>query len=289
MRVARRIPLFVLIIAHGASAQSGPQRPLVAMWVETPAIVSVPPGAVVAWSIYANVWSPAITTFGLAGISVDFVQDSANPSGLVMNPAPTVPEAMAGFSRPAGISNPGPGGAGSGYGGTAVPNPQHAGAFDLREIGGVQNTFAVGVGTMGQDRVVEIGLGQQTTAQLVATGVLTMPNTYGRYVFRLENGHATVLTKVGTPSVASSTIWALPSLGPDISVTVRCPADLDGGSGNGVPDGGVDVSDLVYFLDGYQLGNVAVDLDDGSMTGTPDGAVDLNDLLFFLSHYEPGC
>ncbi len=73
------------------------------------------------------------------------------------------------------------------------------------------------------------------------------------------------------------------------TLTVLCPADLDDGSGNGVPDGGVDINDLLYFIAQYEAGNVAVDLDDGSGTGTPDGAVDPNDLLFFLSHYEPGC
>ncbi len=68
-----------------------------------------------------------------------------------------------------------------------------------------------------------------------------------------------------------------------------CPADLDDGSGTGVPDGGVDINDLLYFLAFYEAGDVAVDLDDGSGTGTPDGGVDINDLLFFLAHYEGGC
>ncbi len=68
-----------------------------------------------------------------------------------------------------------------------------------------------------------------------------------------------------------------------------CPADLDDGSGLGVPDGGVDINDLLYFLAQYEAGALPADLDDGSFTGTPDGGVDINDLLFFLSHYEAGC
>ncbi len=68
-----------------------------------------------------------------------------------------------------------------------------------------------------------------------------------------------------------------------------CPADLDDGAMNGHPDGGVDVSDLLYFLDRYEAGVIAVDLDDGSSTGTPDGGVDINDLLYFIAHYEAGC
>ncbi len=33
----------------------------------------------------------------------------------------------------------------------------------------------------------------------------------------------------------------------------------------------------------------AADVDDGSSTGTSDGGVDINDLLYFLDHYEAGC
>ncbi len=68
-----------------------------------------------------------------------------------------------------------------------------------------------------------------------------------------------------------------------------CPADLDDGSGTGVRDGGVDINDLLYFLAGYEAGEMTVDLDDGSGLGIPDGGVDINDLLFFLAHYEGGC
>ena len=68
-----------------------------------------------------------------------------------------------------------------------------------------------------------------------------------------------------------------------------CPADTDDGLGNGVCDGGVDISDLVYFLGKFELGDLAADLDDGSGFGVPDSGVDINDLLFFLGHFEAGC
>ena len=78
---------------------------------------------------------------------------------------------------------------------------------------------------------------------------------------------------------------------PDACVVAaaHCPADLDDGEFGGVPDNGVDVSDLVFFLYGYENGIAVVDLDDGSMTGIPDAGVDINDLLYFLAHYESGC
>lgn len=72
-------------------------------------------------------------------------------------------------------------------------------------------------------------------------------------------------------------------------VSVACPADMDNGTGAGTPDGGVDVSDLIYFLTAFEAGTAPADLDDGSYTGTPDGGVDINDLLYFLVRFESGC
>ena len=73
------------------------------------------------------------------------------------------------------------------------------------------------------------------------------------------------------------------------AAVVSCAADLDNGSGNGTPDGGVDINDLLYFLAEFEAGSTNADLDNGSGNGTPDGGVDINDLLFFLSHFEAGC
>jgi hypothetical protein len=72
-------------------------------------------------------------------------------------------------------------------------------------------------------------------------------------------------------------------------VSVACPADLDNGVGAGVPDGGVDINDLIYFVTAFEAGTLPADLDDGSNTGTPDGGVDVNDLLYFLLRFEAGC
>ncbi len=70
---------------------------------------------------------------------------------------------------------------------------------------------------------------------------------------------------------------------------VRCAADYDDGSSTGTPDGGVDTSDLLYYLVIYDAGNIAADLDDGSGTGTPDSGVDISDLLYFIARYQAGC
>lgn len=69
-----------------------------------------------------------------------------------------------------------------------------------------------------------------------------------------------------------------------------CPADLDDGSGTGTRDGGVEVADLLYFLDRYAEGSLEADLDDDAAEpGNPDGGVDINDLLYFLARFEGGC
>lgn len=72
-------------------------------------------------------------------------------------------------------------------------------------------------------------------------------------------------------------------------IGVGCPSDLDNGSMNGVPDGAVDVNDLLYFLYHFEIGTQPADLDNGSNAGIPDGGVDINDLLFFLARFESGC
>jgi hypothetical protein len=75
-----------------------------------------------------------------------------------------------------------------------------------------------------------------------------------------------------------------------VLVPVFCPADLDSGNGAGIPDGGVDINDLLFFLTTFEAGTAAADLDnDGLDPAQPDGGVDINDLLFFLTHFEAGC
>lgn len=70
---------------------------------------------------------------------------------------------------------------------------------------------------------------------------------------------------------------------------VACCADLDDGSGLGVPDFAVDINDLLFFLDAFELGSLAADLDNGSSSCTPDSAVTIDDLLYFLARFEMGC
>lgn len=68
-----------------------------------------------------------------------------------------------------------------------------------------------------------------------------------------------------------------------------CAADLDDGSGAGIPDDAVEINDLLYFLTAFEAGSTTVDLDDGAGLGNSDGAVTIDDLLFFLVRFENGC
>jgi FtsP/CotA-like multicopper oxidase with cupredoxin domain len=74
------------------------------------------------------------------------------------------------------------------------------------------------------------------------------------------------------------------------TLSIACPADLDNGQGGGIPDGGTDISDLLYFLSCFENGAPCADLDnDGQDPQLPDGGVDISDLLYFLAHFEIGC
>lgn len=74
----------------------------------------------------------------------------------------------------------------------------------------------------------------------------------------------------------------------DFFYTEFCAADLTGPQ-NGVPDGGVDINDLIYFLTQFEAGADAADLSSSDFEGVSDAGVDISDLLFFLSHFESGC
>jgi hypothetical protein len=72
-------------------------------------------------------------------------------------------------------------------------------------------------------------------------------------------------------------------------VATRCVADYDDGDGAGIPDGGVDISDLLFYLGVYEAGIARADVDDGSGTGALDGGVTLDDLLYYLVRFDAGC
>jgi hypothetical protein len=94
-----------------------------------------------------------------------------------------------------------------------------------------------------------------------------------------------------TGNLRSASVIVSPQLPPLCVPPIRpvCPGDLDDGTGDGVPDGGVTIDDLLYYLNQFALGSALADLDDGTGTGTPDGGVTIDDLIFMVARYEAGC
>ncbi len=123
--------------------------------------------------------------------------------------------------------------------------------------------------------------GLTLNGQYAATAWNDRPNGEGSTIGFNDQGWLAFLAMdgQGTPPAGDGAIMRLHF----------CTADLDDGSGTGVPDGGVDINDLLYFLAQYESGICGADLDGGAGNGLPDGGVDINDLLFFLAHYEGGC
>ena len=184
----------------------------------------VSPASLIEWTITISVSTGDNLGFALAG--VDLVQDAANPA-LFDLPAGDAPLDMADFDRPDGISNPGPGGVGSAYGGTPVGA---TGAKDLRQIGGAQNTFGVAGNGIGLDYDVRAGVGQGA-AQILATGTIVAPSAAGLYAFHLENPLANALDELGTPPDFSPISAAVTLVGDgEITFTVGpgiCAGDLN--------------------------------------------------------------
>lgn len=109
------------------------------------------------------------------------------------------------------------------------------------------------------------------------------------YTFSFESGmpprHRRVTLGMfapGTPELLTAEAWA-PAPG--------CAADLDDGSGLTRPDGALTIDDLLMFLLCFEQGSLVADLDDDGdpLAGHPDDAVNIADLVFFLDRFQLGC
>jgi hypothetical protein len=196
----------------------------------------VPAGHLIEWTITATVSTG--DNMGLALISVDLVQDVGDPELFDIPQAVGVPVGMEGFDRSAGISNPAPGG--SCYGGTQI-GP--AGAKDLVQIGGAQNTFGAPGGGIGLDVDVDAGIGQSPGGQEIAADSFPAPMTPGVYIFSTQTATANTLEAVNPPPQWSPVSPATVVMGnPSISFTVCQPGDISG-------DFAVTMEDLPLFVD----------------------------------------
>ena len=204
---------------------------------------SVAPGATVDWTIAASVSTG--DNLGLALLACDLFQDANNPAKLDLPPGnvASIPAAMVGFNRPGGITNPGEGGAASGYIGVQRGT---AGQKNLIQIGGGQNTFGqAGTGGIGTDSNVDPGVGQPGP-QTILSGSFVAPSATGTYTYRLQGAVANVLTQIHAPPQFSTVSQATVNLaGASFTFTVgaaNCPGDCN-------CDGVINFDDINAFVD----------------------------------------
>lgn len=232
---------------------------------------AVPAGTMIQWSITAT--ASGGDNLGLSLVSVDLIQAPANPSLIDLVPATAIPAGMEGFSRPQGICNPGPGGVGTGYGGTSVGS---IGQRNLVQIGGAQNTFGEAGASIGSDANVDVGLGQSPGEQLIAQGSFVGPSVPGTYSFGITNLLANTLVAVNLPPALSPSDAAMTAAGQgSFSFTICRAADVN-------QDAAVTIADLSPFV------GALLDPDEGSQIArcsadvNGDGAVDGADVQLFV-------
>jgi hypothetical protein len=182
---------------------------------------------------------------GIALAVVDLVQDANNPQ---MDIPPGSESSIVGvmasnFNRPGGISNPGEGGAGTGFIGVQRGT---AGSMNLVQIGGGQNTFGQAGTVMGTNANVAGAVGQSGPVVLVS-GTIT-PAAEGTYTFSLANALANTLDTAPatlpnfTPVSAATTVATS-------SITVVVGAGGCALLGDVNCSGGVDAFDIDPFIE----------------------------------------
>jgi hypothetical protein len=177
------------------------------LYLESPeAGTTVTPGTMINWTFSVELSSG--DNDGLALVAADLVQDGGNPEALdiPMGSEASIVAPMDQFSRSLGISNPGEGGASTGYVGVQRGT---AGAMNLIQMGGAQNTFGAAGSSIGTDANVEAGVALGSK-QLVVSGSFAAPTTAGTYTFSLANGIANVLT-VQDPDPTPPAFWPVVS------------------------------------------------------------------------------
>lgn len=221
----------------------------------------VSPGQVVDWQISAEITSGG--SAGLALVAIDLIQDELNPELFNLPPANGVPVGLEGYSRPAGISNPGEGGATTGYIGVQRGAP---GAMNLHQIGGAQNSTGAAGATIGQDINLEANVGF-TGPVVIAQGSFVAPNTNGTYTFQLENAIANTFDSVSAPGTFSPVSPADVVFG---SGSFQIVVSTGSNIGDINCDGVINTADIQHFVQALVAPAAYVDDHDGSPFPTCD-------------------
>ncbi len=254
--------------------------------------LTVSPGTTVDWSVKVAV-SPGDNA-GLALVSTDLIQNPDNPAlfDIPQGSPASIDATMQNFNRPAGIANPGEGGATTGYIGSQRGEP---GRKNLIQIGGGQNTFGAALpsGTgIGESATVLPGVGQGAQPQVVLSGSFAAPEVPGTYTFRLENGLANVLNNVSPPPVPPE-FWTVTAATVEMG-TASFTFTVGGVSlGDVNCDGHVNVFDIDPFVlaltssEEYAQAFPACDINSADVNC--DGHVNVFDIDPFVQCLTGGC
>ncbi len=234
-------------------------------------------GATIDWTIHVTASTGDNLGLGLA--AVDLVQAPGNPELFDIPAASGVPTALADFSRPAGISNAGPGGVGTGFVGTQAGT---AGQKNLTQIGGSQNTFGVSSATMGTDVNVDGSVAQGPGGELLAAGSFAAPATPGVYTFSLAMPIANTLDAINVaPQWSPVSAATASAAAASFSFTVCRKGDIDG---DNILTADQDVAGFVALLVD-STGATDQEICAADMNG--DGVIDGMDIGLFVAEVVP--
>jgi len=95
---------------------------------------------------------------------------------------------------------------------------------------------------------------------------------------------------VGFAADAAGEVLILTTTGEVLHIAdARCPADLTGPGGDGVPDGTLTSDDFFFYLGLFADGDLAADLTGPGGDGVPDGNLTSDDFFFYLGLFAQGC
>lgn len=162
-------------------------------------------------------------------------------------------------------------------------------AVSIPEVSALAGNFRVSI--LNQALDLEGQAGYVTNFDPATLARLTLHTSYGGVLWTLDSGpfvpidppFRTLIVNLVSPQSGCTTLHMA------LQTEETCTADFDDGSGRGIPDGGVTVDDLLFYVGAFAEGNVIADIDGADANGVPDDAVTIDDLLSFLTHFEQGC
>lgn len=221
--------------------------------------------------------------YGVALIATDFVVEPNCPGAVTLAPGDSIPQELAGFSYPTGLSSVNESG-NSAFLGT--PRPIDNCHVSVYRVGGGQNTIGTAWDASYDPNQIAISVGKRDPNdpndpnqwQVLASGSFELPTDVGLYQFNLQSHIANLLTTNAEPwGIASATTDVLLAKN-GIHVLV-CQGDLNG-------NGQVDSTDLAVVLSHIGTSSGAT-LADGDIDG--DGDVDSTDLSIVLGQIGLDC